>query len=150
MRILRPPLRHPLRLLPVLAILSLSLLGSGCQTQGSSGTVPPTALQTFDQLYANAVSAEGLVVKTATTTLQAGLISAAQAKQVLQVTDSVKAALDAAYTAAHVGNTAIANGNLAAALGPVAILSACLTIQPLTPATFNTCTAKLAPAAVQS
>lgn len=132
-------------LLPLLGLLALSLLVDGCQTPSTSGAAPPTALQTFDALYANAVTADDLAVKAATVSLQAGLITAAQARTVLHVTDSVKVALDAARTASQLGNTALASGNLASALGPVAILSACLTSKPLTPATFETCTTRLAP-----
>lgn len=130
----------------VLALIGIALLCAGlagCPTAGAPGQTPPTALQTFDALYANAVTADDLVIKTATAALGSGFITAAQAKRVLSVTDSVKAALDAANAAAQLGNAATANGNLAQALGPIAILSACLTVKPLTVATFDACTAKL-------
>lgn len=143
-------MRPLLRLLPLLAVLSLSLLCNACQTPATSGTAPPTALQTFDALYANAVSADDLVIQATTVALKSGLINATQAKRVLATTDSVKAALDAANAAAQLGNTALSSSNLASALGPVAVLSACLTAKPLTPATFDACTAKLSPALVQS
>jgi hypothetical protein len=106
-------------------------------------------LQTFNTLYANAVSIDDLVIKEATIALNSGLISTVQAKKILAITDSVKTALDAANSAAQIGNTGIASGNLAQALGPIAILSACLTSHPLTIATFDVCTVKLTPA-VQS
>lgn len=129
------------------ALVLLGLIGcvflAGCPTAAAPGQAPPTALQTFDALYANAVTADDLVVTTATTALASGFINAAQAKRVLAVTDSVKSALDAANAAAQLGNAALANGNLAQALGPIAILSACLTVKPLTTATFDSCTAKL-------
>lgn len=122
---------------------------AGCPTASAPGQPPPTALQTFDALYANAVTADDLVVKTATTALASGFINAAQAKRVLAVTDSVKSALDAAQAAAQLGNAAVANGNLAQALGPIAILSACLTVKPLTTASFDSCTQRLTPPQVQ-
>jgi hypothetical protein len=134
-------LRVPLLLLLPLLLLPAALSVSGCTT--TSGTTTATALQTFDALYSNAVTADDLVVKSATTALQTGLITAAQAQKVLNITDSVKAALDAANAAAQLGNTALASGNLASALGPIGILSSCLTIKPLTAATFDTCTTKL-------
>lgn len=127
-------------------LVLLVLLCEGCATTAPPGTAPPTALQTFDALYANAVSADDLVLKAGTTALQSGLINAGQAAKILSITDSVKAALDAANAAAQLGNAAIANGSLASALGPIAILSACLTIKPLTIASFDSCTAKLVPA----
>lgn len=97
-------------------------------------------------LYANAVSADDLVIRTSTAALASGLISASQAATILKITDSVKAALDVANAAAQAGSTGTATGNLAAALGPIAILSACLTVKPLTAATFATCAIKLTPA----
>jgi hypothetical protein len=153
----RPP--QPRRLLSplLLPILVLALLGaatlsvSGCQVPPATpGTPAPTALQTFDALYANAVTAEDLVIKTTTSTLQSGLISSAQAKKVMSITDSIKMTLDVAYGAAQTGNTGVATGNLAQALGPLAVLSACLTTKPLTIQTFDACTVKLTPPAVQS
>lgn len=129
--------------LSLLALLGLGFL-EGCQTPG--GAAPPTALQTFDALYANAVTADDLVIQAGTAALASGLISPQQAAQVLKVSDSVKTALDAAYAAAQLGNQALATGNLAQALGPVAILSACLTAKPLTVASFAACTQKLTPA----
>lgn len=138
--------RLPLLLLPLLVALSLL---EGCQTAGVQGSTPPTALQTFDALYANAVTAEDIIVKTATTALASGLISAQQGSRVLAITDAVKTTLDAAYAAAQVGNTGLATANLAGALGPIAILSACLTTKPLTASTFNSCAAKLTLPVVQ-
>lgn len=128
----------------LLLLLPLALLSlEGCPTAGAPGAPPATSLQTFTTLYANAVSADDLVVKAGTIALQNGLINPAQARKVLSVTDAVKAALDAANGAAQLGNLGTANGDLAAALGPIAILSACLTVKPLTPATFDSCTAQL-------
>lgn len=140
------------RLLPLLLLPLVFLILEGCPATNPStpGTPPPTALQTFQSIYTSAVTADDLAVKAASTALQSGLISVAQAKKVLQITDQVKAALDAANAAATLGNTALATGNLATALGPIAILSACLTTRPLTFATFDTCTAKLTPPAVQT
>ena len=129
-------------------MLSLGLLADACQVAPAPGTAPPTALQTFDVLYTNAVTAVDIAVKTATSALQAGLINVAQAKKVRGVTTSVKTALDAAYAASQLGNVATANGDLASALGPIAILSACLTIKPLTVATFDSCTVALKPVVV--
>jgi hypothetical protein len=126
--------------------LLLSLEGCPATTPTTAGTPPATALQTFDAIYASAVSADDLVVKAASAALQSGLISTTQAKKVLAITDSVKTALDAANAAAQLGNTALATGNLASALGPIAILSACLTTKPLTVSTFDACAAKLTPA----
>lgn len=140
---LRPRRRLPRALLPLL-VLSSSLWVEGCQT-AAPGAAPASTLQTFETLYSSAVSADDLVIKTATTAFAAGLINTAQAKKVLMVTDQVKAALDAANTAAQVGNSGLATGNLAAAMGPIALLSACLTVKPLTVASFDTCSATLKP-----
>ena len=131
-------------------MLALALEGCPTLTTATTGTAPATVLQTFETLYANAVQADDLVIKTATVALQSGAITAQQAKRVLSVTDAVKAALDAANAAAQLGNSATANGNLAQALGPIAILSACLTAKPLTTAGFTACTAQLAAPVVAS
>jgi len=136
---------HRLLLLTLASLSLLSLEGCPATNPTTSGTAPPTALQTFESIYASAVSADDLVIKAASTALTANLINVTQAKKVLQITDQVKAALDAANAAAQLGNTALATGNLASALGPIAILSACLTTKPLTFATFDACTAKLTP-----
>lgn len=136
----------PFMLLGALGVTASLLLLEGCQTTAASGSTPATALQTFDALYQSAVSADDLVIRTATTALASGLISPIQAKKILSITDSVKAALDTANAAAQLGNTGTATGSLAAALGPIAILSSCLTVKPLTVATFDTCAAKLVPA----
>lgn len=144
-RLLTPPL-----LLPVVLGLSV-LLGflSGCKTSTGS-TTPPTALQTFASLYADAVTADTLAVSSTTTALQAGLISAPQAQAVLNATDAIKAVLDAANVAAQAGNAATANANLGQAMASVAVLSACLTAKPLTVTTFATCIQRLTVPAVQS
>jgi hypothetical protein len=135
---------HPFLLLTCLSLTLLSL-ESCTTTPAAPGAPPPTALQTFDAIYASAVSADDLVIKATSTALTGNLINAAQATKILNITDSVKAALDAANNAAQMGNTALATGNLASALGPIAILSACLTAKPLTVATFDACAAKLTP-----
>ena len=146
MHLPRPRRRlSPLALLLPLLLATSALTLNACQSLTAGKAAPPSALQTFDTLYANAVSADDLVIKTATAALATGSITAAQAQKILNVTDAVKAALDAANAAAQLGNTATANGNLASALGPIAILSACLTAKPLTTATFAACATKLAP-----
>jgi hypothetical protein len=138
--------RFPCLLLLTSVFLSLLGLESCATNPTAPGATPPTALQTFEGIYASAVTADDLVIKAATTALQANLINTMQARKVLMITDSVRAALDAANGAAQLGNTALATGNLANALGPIAILSACLTTKPLTISTFDACTAKLTPA----
>jgi hypothetical protein len=138
------------RLLLSSTVLALALLCEGCPTASSPGTAPPTALQTFDTLYANAVTADDVIIKTGTVALETGLINATQAKKVLAITDAVKTALDAAHGAAQLGNLGLANSNLAQALGPIATLSACLTMKPLTPSTFDSCVVRLTVPAVQS
>jgi hypothetical protein len=141
-----PSLRSLLPALLGLAVLSLS---NGCATT-SSTAAPPTALQSFDSLYAGAVTAESLAINTTTAAVTSKLISPAQGQQILSVTDAIQALLAAANAAAQLGNTATANANLAKALGSIAIISACLTAKPLTVATFGACTAKLTAPAVQS
>jgi hypothetical protein len=138
-------------ILLLLLILSAAILGalSGCQSTPTTGT-PPTALQTFEGLYTGAVTADTLVLTATDTALKAGAINAAQARKVEGVADSIKIVLDAANSAAQLGNTATANANLASALGSVAVISACLTAKPLTPTTFAACTAKLSPPTVQT
>lgn len=148
-RLLSPRL-HPMLILLLLLTLSAAILGfSGCQSTQTTGTAP-TALQSFQSLYSGAVTADTLVLTATDTALKAGAISAAQAKQVEGVADSIKAVLDAANAAAQLGNTATANANLASALSSVAVVSACLTAKPLTPTTFAACTAKLTPPTVQT
>jgi hypothetical protein len=140
-------LRYPA--IALCSVLGLSLLLESCATTAPPavpGAPASTALQTFDTLYSSAVSADDLVIRTSTTALQSGLITAAQATKILSVTDSVKSALDAANAAAQLGNTGLATGNLAAALGPIGVLSACLAAKPLTVATFDKCATTLAPA----
>ena len=145
--------RQPFLIVPprlLLIALSLAILGfSGCQSTPTTGS-PPTALQTFQTMYASAVTADTLVLTATDTALKAGAINAAQAQKVESIADSIKAVLDAANAAAQLGNTATANANLASALGGVAVVSACLTAKPLTPTTFATCTAKLSAPQVQT
>lgn len=132
--------RIPLALALCLA-LTAGLLSS-CTAPG--GTTPTASTpQTFQQLYSTAVTADDLIVQAGTAALQAGAITAAQAKLVLSATDSIKAVLDAAYALSQAGNTSGASTNLASALGTIAILSTCLTQKPLTAATYATCTAHL-------
>lgn len=145
---------QPLRLLMLLLVLlSVVLLFSGCtlfKPAASTTGAPPTALQTFDALYSDALTAETLAVSTATAAVNSRLISAVQGQMVLNVTDSVKRVLDAANAAAQAGNSAVATTNLALAVGTIATVSACLTAKPLTVATFAACTARLSAPAVQA
>src|ERR1700691_4966476 len=90
-----PPRRVLLLLvLPLVLFLPLSL--SGCATTPTTGTTtttttpPSTTLQTLDTIIQNALTADDVVVTTATAALQSGLINASQAAQILAVTDSVK------------------------------------------------------------
>lgn len=129
----------------LLLILCLGLFGCATTSPSSTTTAPSSALKTFDTLYQDAVSADDVAITAATTALNAGLISGAQATKILAVTDSVKAALDLANTLAQSGNTAAANSNLAASVGAIAILSSCLTAKPLTAASFAACAVKLLP-----
>jgi hypothetical protein len=140
-----------LKRMPLLLLLPSLLLLNACQgTPAAPGSTPTTSLQTFDALYASAVSADDLVVRAASVALATAAITSAQAHRILAITDAVKTALDAANAAAQLGNLGVANGNLAQAMGPIVILSACLTTKPLTVQTFNNCAAKLAPPTVQS
>lgn len=126
---------------------------SGCTTTSSptsSGSSPPTALQSFNTLYANAVSADTLVLSATDTALKAGAINAAQAKNIEAVADNIKLALDAANAAAQLGNTGTATSNLGAAVSAIAQASSCLTLKPLTPTTFAMCIVKLSPPKVQT
>lgn len=148
------PRLHPMLILLLLLILSAAILGglSGCQSAPPTAntSTPPTALQSFEAMYTSAVTADTLVLTATDTALKAGAINAAQAKKIEGVADSIKIVLDAANSAAQLGNTATANANLANALGSVAVVSACLTAKPLTPTTFAACTAKLSPPLVQT
>lgn len=148
----RSPFRALQLLLLLLLVLLLAPLFSGCAATATTGTASATSstLQTFDTLYSSAVAAETIAIQTATTALNAKLISPAQATQILSVTDAVKAVLDAANAAAQVGNSGLASANLGQALGSIAIVSSCLTAKPLTVVTFAACTAKLTLPAVQS
>lgn len=141
-------------LLPLLLVLLVPLaLFSGCATTAtgtSTSTPTSTALQTFDSLYSSAVTAETLAIQATTVALNSKLISPAQATQILSVTDAIKVVLDAANSAAQVGNSGLASANLAQALGSIGLVSSCLTAKPLTVASFTACTMKLTAPAVQT
>lgn len=108
-------------------------------TTGPSSSTP----QTFQQLYATAVTADDVIVQAATAALTSGAITAAQAKIALSATDSIKAVLDAAYALSQAGNVSGATTNLASAVGTIAVLSTCFTQKPLTAASYAACTANL-------
>lgn len=152
--VLPPPSRSPrmssaFRLPGLILALLVVLLCLGlfaCATTATSpSSTPATALSTFNTLYQDAVSADDIVITTATTALTGGLINATQAAKILAVTDSVKAALDLANSLAQAGNQSAANANLAGSVAAIAVLSSCLTAKPLTVATFDACAVKLLP-----
>jgi hypothetical protein len=133
---------------PLLAMLLLPLLLplAGCPLpapNGSTTSSQPTALETFQTMYGNAVKAVDTVNITGDSLYKQGLITKAQGQTILSITEKTKSVLDASYAAAQLGNTAVASGDLAQAMGSVVILSTCLTQQPLTPATFDKCTSTL-------
>jgi hypothetical protein len=105
----------------------------------TAGCATTSAPQTFQQIYTAAVAGDDLIVQSATVALNDKLITAAQAKTILTVTDDIKTALDAAEAAYNVSNTAGANALIGKAVAAIAILSTCVTERPLTPATFDSC-----------
>jgi hypothetical protein len=98
-------------------ILALTILLAGCAT-----TAPPT----FSQLLSTAETADDAIVLAATSALQAGAISSAQAKKVLTITDGINTALGLANTAYAAGNTTGANAQIAAATAILVTVQRCL------------------------
>ena len=115
-------------LLPLLLLSSLT----GCAT---------TSLQTFDKIYAAALTTDDLVVQAATAALNAGLISSAQAVSIQKITTDASNLLMAANTAFTAGNSVAANQDVTAATATLVAMSLCLTAKPLTVATFAACAA---------
>jgi len=115
------------RLLPLILLL--------CSCASTS------ALQTFNDVYSAAVTADDLAVQAATTALTSGLITSAQAQAVQNITKTAMNLLTAAQTAFTAGDQATANKNVSAASATLVALSLCLTQKPLTTATFATCAA---------
>lgn len=145
----KPPYLAVQLALVLSALLGVMLGCSGCTTTTpTAGT--PAALQTFNGLYASAVQSDALVLIAADTALKSGAINAAQAKAIEKVADQVKLVLDAANSAAQLGNSSTATSNLGAAVSAIAQASSCLTLKPLTPTTFATCIVKLTPPQVQT
>lgn len=121
-------------------LLPLALLSSCAST--------PSALQTFDDVYAAAVTADDFVVTTATTALNAGLITSSQATAIQKITVDASNLLTAAKTAFTAGNQALANQNVVAAVATLTAMSLCLTQKPLTIATFAVCAANVPPLSI--
>lgn len=122
-----------------LLLLPLLLALSACPLNPTTPDTPSTGLQTFDQYYAAGVQADDLAVVTTTNVLKSGLITSAQAQKVQDITVKAKSVLDAAQAAYTAGNSIAANANLAQATTTLVGLSLCLTIKPLTVATFDSC-----------
>jgi fatty acid-binding protein DegV len=106
----------------MMKIIALSLLLVGCAATGAKS---PAA--TFTQLLAAAESANDAVVVVATSSLQAGTITSAQAKKVLTITDGVNTALTLANTVYLTGDLATATAKLAAATAILTTVQSCVT-----------------------
>lgn len=117
----------------LLLILPLLIL-SACATTS-------TAPKTFNEVYADALTADDLVVQAATTALNAGLINSAQATNIQKITIDARNLLTAAQIAFTAGNSALANQNVVSATATLVAMSLCLTQKPLTVATFASCAA---------
>jgi len=101
-------------------------------------------------VYTAAVTADDLAVQAATTALNSGLITSAQAAAVQKITTDAMGLLTAAQAAFTAGDQITANKNVAAATATLVSLSICLTTKPLTVATFASCAAAVpAPAVTQ-
>jgi hypothetical protein len=127
-------------------IVLLICIGALAACASTSG-----ALQTFDQIYGAAITADDIAVTTATAALNSGLISSKQAAAIQKITIDAMGLLNAAQAAFTAGNSLAANQNLAAASATLTALSLCLTQKPLTIATFAACAATIpqVPAAVR-
>ena len=102
-----------------------------------------TSVKTFDQIYADALTADDAVVVAATAALNAGLITSAQAAAVQKVTIDAKNLLTAAQIAFTAGNQIAANSDVVAAAATLAAMGLCLTQKPLTFTTFASCAASV-------
>lgn len=114
-------------------------------TLAIAGCASTSALQTFEDVYQAAVTADDLAVQSATTALNAGLISSAQAASIQTITTDAMNLLTAANTAFQAGDSLTANKNVAAASATLIALSLCLTQKPLTVASFAACAANVPP-----
>ncbi len=93
-----------------LTLLGFLLVLTGCQ---SLGTEPA---QTFSQRLAYAVGVHTAVLQAATSSVEAGTLSADDAQNVLKKADDAKVILDAAKAAHDAGDEAGADSKLATAL----------------------------------
>ena len=116
-------------------ILPLLLLLSACAST--------SALATFNEVYAAAVTADDVAVQSATTALNSGLITSAQAQSIQNITQTAMSLLTAAEAAYTAGDQLTANKNVSAASATLVALSLCLTQKPLTTTTFATCAAHI-------
>lgn len=114
-------------MLRLLLLLPLLLLLSACATS-----------PTFNSLMLTAGTLGDTTVVTADNALKSGVISKAQAQAVADLSDKIKAALDAANTAYLASNAATANDKLAAASAAIGSLTLCLK-PPITAASFDAC-----------
>lgn len=115
-------------LVMALVVMTLVVLLAGC---ASTSTGP----QTFNQLLLTAGTVDDAVVVATDTALKAGTITAAQASRVVNVTDGVQAALQAAKAAQALGQTGAASSQLATATAALTKAQACITA----PATIDAC-----------
>ena len=116
-------------------LIGLTVLLTACASTSS--------VKTFDQIYADALTANDVVVQATTTALNAGLITSVQAASVQKITIDASNLLTAAQTAFTAGDSIAANSDVVAATATLAALSLCLTHKPLTVATFGTCAAAI-------
>jgi len=118
-------------------ILPIFLLLSACASS--------SALSSFNDVYSAAVTADDVAVQSATTALNSGLITSAQALSIQNVTQNAMSLLMAAKTAFAAGDQVSANKNVSAASATLIALSLCLTQKPLNVSTFSTCAAHIPP-----
>jgi hypothetical protein len=122
-----------MRLFKMTGLFLGMILLVGCATTGT------TSLQTFNDVYRAALTADDLVVQAATNALNSGLITSTQAAGIQQVTINAKNLLTTAQVAFAAGNQVAANQDAATASATLIAMSLCLTQKPLTIMTFTAC-----------
>lgn len=108
------------RLMIMPALLALL---AACAT---APTTAPTAAQSFNQSVKIAGTANDAVIVTGNALLTSGVISSAQSKKILVITDQVNGLLVASNNAFVAGNTALANATLSTANSTTAAAATCL------------------------
>jgi hypothetical protein len=85
-----------------------------------------TPAANFSQVLAGAEAADDAIVVSATSLLNSGAITSAQAKKILTITDGLNATLTLANNAYQAGNISSANAQIATVTSALTLIQSCL------------------------